>query len=92
MAHVKAIEVDEAGAKRFFVVAGYFSNKQTADVIRETHPKLESKLPAADAADDFPSSIYEFDNSRSRDILGIKFRPFKETISDTVDSLLEVGA
>ncbi|KAJ5637080.1 hypothetical protein N7490_006959 [Penicillium lividum] len=92
LAHVKAIEVAEAGGQRFFVVAGYFSNKQAADTIRETHAKLESKLPSPDAVDDFPSNIYEFDNSKSREVLGLNYRSFKQTISDTVDSLLEVGA
>ncbi|KAJ5938589.1 hypothetical protein N7466_001723 [Penicillium verhagenii] len=92
LAHVKAIEIAEAGGQRFFVVAGYFSNKQAVDAIRETHPKLESKLPSPTTVDDFPSNIFEFDNSKSREVLGLKYRPFKQTISDTADSLLEAGA
>ncbi|KAJ5814349.1 uncharacterized protein N7503_001099 [Penicillium pulvis] len=92
LAHVKAIEVAEAGGQRFFVVAGYFSNKRAVDAIREAHPKLESKLPSPDVADDFPSNIFEFDNSKSREVLGLNYRPFKQTISDTAESLLDVGA
>ncbi|KAJ5273049.1 hypothetical protein N7478_008174 [Penicillium angulare] len=92
LAHVQAIKVRGAGGQRFFVVADYFSNKKIADTIRETHPQLESKLPPADVADDFPGNIFQIDNSNSRQILGIEYKPFKETISDTVDSLLEVGA
>lgn len=92
LAHVKAIEVPEAGGQRFFVTAGYFSNKQVADVIRETHPDLESKLPPKDLLSDFPENVYGYDNKKSVKVLGLKYRSFKETISDTVSSLLEVGA
>ena len=45
LAHVRAIEVPEAGGQRFFVTAGYFSNKEIVDIVRETRPELESKLP-----------------------------------------------
>lgn len=92
LAHVRAIEVPEAGGQRFFVTAGFFSNKQIADVVRETHPELESKLPPKDSPSDFPDSIYEYDNKKSLEVLGLKYRPFKETVADTISSLLEVGA
>ncbi|CAG8044721.1 unnamed protein product [Penicillium nalgiovense] len=92
LAHVRAIEVPEAGRERFFVVAGFFSNKELADIVRETHPKLESKLPPADSPSDFPENIYEIDNNKSQKILGLKYRPLKQTVSDTIDSLLAVGA
>ncbi|KAJ5242887.1 uncharacterized protein N7469_001214 [Penicillium citrinum] len=92
LAHVRAIEVEKAGGQRFFVTAGYFSNKDLVDIIRENHPQLESKLPPSDSPSDLPTDIYKIDNSRSQEVLGIKYRPLKETISDTVDSLLKVGA
>lgn len=92
VAHVRAIEVAEAGGKRFFVTAGFFSNKEIVDAVRKTHPELTSKLPAEDTPGDFPSNIYEIDNSRSKKILGIKYRPFPETVADTIRSLQEVGA
>ena len=92
LAHVRAIEVEKAGGQRFFVTAGYFSNKDLVDIIREHRPQLESKLPSNDSPNDLPADIYKIDNSRSKEVLGIKYRPLKETISDTVDSLLKVGA
>lgn len=48
LAHVKAMEIAEGGGKRFFVTAGYFSNREIADIIRETYPDLVSKLPSKD--------------------------------------------
>lgn len=92
LAHVRAIEVPEAGGHRFFVTAGFFSNKQIVDVVRETHPELESELPPKDSPSDFPENIYGIDNKKSLEVLGLKYRPFKETVSDTITSLLEVGA
>jgi nucleoside-diphosphate-sugar epimerase len=92
LAHVRAIEVPEAGGERFFVTAGFFTNKDIADVIRDTHPELESKLPPKDSPSDLPKDIYGYDNSKSQKVLGIKYVPLKKTVVDTVDSLLAVGA
>jgi nucleoside-diphosphate-sugar epimerase len=92
LAHVRAIEVPEAGGERFFVTAGFFTNKDIADVIRESHPELESKLPPKDSPSDLPKDIYGYDNSKSQNVLGIKYVPLKKTVVDTVDSLLAVGA
>lgn len=92
LAHVRAIEVPEAGGERFFVTAGFFSNKEIADIARETHPQLESKLPPSDSPSDFPTKIYEFDNTKSQKVLGLKYHSLKQTVSDTIDSILAVGA
>ncbi|ETS85369.1 hypothetical protein PFICI_03394 [Pestalotiopsis fici W106-1] len=91
LAHMRAIQVPEAGNKRFFVVAGHCSNKRICDVIRQTHPKLSSLLPD-NAIDDFPRDVYGYNNARAQDILGVKFRPLEECIKDTAASLLDLGA
>ena len=55
LAHVKAMELPKAGSQRFFVTAGYFSNKEIADIIREAYPDLISKLPTKDTkGGDYP--------------------------------------
>lgn len=92
LAHVRAIEVPEAGGQRFFVTGGYLSNKEIVDIIREAHPNFESKLPPKDSPSDFPADIYGINNKKSLEVLGIKYRSLKQTVSDTVDSLLAVGA
>ena len=91
LAHVRAIEVPEAGGNRFFVTAGYYSNKEIADVIRETHPEFASKLPGDNVPSDFPKDVYGYSNKKSVEILGIKYHSLKQSISDTVDTLLAVG-
>ncbi|KAI9038433.1 SDR family oxidoreductase [Aspergillus affinis] len=92
LAHVRAIEVPEAGGQRFFLTAGLYSNKQIVDIIRESHPELDDKLPPKDSADDTPANIYGYDNTKSIEVLGIKYRSLKQSVGETVDSLLAVGA
>ena len=94
LAHVKAVELPEAANKRFFVTAGYFSNEEIADIMRDNFPELMNELPAKGTkGGGYPDGgIYKYDNSRVKEDLGIKFRSLKESIVDTVKSLQEVGA
>jgi len=94
LAHVKAIEIPEAAGKRFFATAGYFSNKEIADIIRQKFPEYEKELPGKDAkgGDYPPKGVYKYDNSRTVEILGIKFKSLEDSIVDTVNSLKAVGA
>ena len=94
LAHVKATELPEAANKRFFVTAGYFSNEEIADIIRENFPELKNELPAKGTkGGGYPEDgIYKYDNSRVKQILGIEFRSLKESIVDAVKSLQAVGA
>lgn len=91
LAHVRAIEVDEAGGERFFITAGFFSNKEAVDIARKSHPELESKLPPSDAPSDSSPATFGYDNSKSQKVLGLEYRPFEQTVKDTIDSLLTIG-
>lgn len=88
LAHVRAIEVPGAGGKRFYVVAGHFSNKQLADCIRKSHPELAGRLPGPEGEDDLPEDVYRFDHRRSREVLGLEYRRLEGSVGDTVDSIL----
>lgn len=94
LAHVKAIELPEAAGKRFFVTAGYFSGREVCEIIRKNFPDLEKELPPKDAkGGDYPEGdLYKYDNSRTKEVLGIKFRGLEESVVDTVKSLKDVGA
>ena len=94
LAHVKAVELEDVGGKRVFVTAGYFSNEEIADIIRDAHPELKEKLPAKGIkGGGYPEAgVYKYDNSRSREVLGVKYRLLKESVLDTVKSLQEIGA
>ncbi|KAJ5676120.1 NAD(P)-binding protein [Penicillium macrosclerotiorum] len=93
LAHILAIEKPDAGGKRFFTVASHFSNKEITEIIGQEFPEFCDRLPTGDALvpGEYPvDGVYGFDNSRVREILGLAFRPLKESIVDAVHSLLEV--
>ena len=97
LAHVRATEVPEAAGKRFFVTAGYFCNREIADIVRDNFPDLrKTTAPPEAAGGDYPdggtSSLFGYDNSRAKKVLGIAFRGLKDSVVDTVKSMQAVGA
>ncbi|KAH6717902.1 putative NADPH-dependent methylglyoxal reductase GRP2 [Leptodontidium sp. MPI-SDFR-AT-0119] len=94
LGHVKAMELPEAGGKRFFFTEGYFSNKQICEIVRKNFPEYREQLPAEGVkGGDFPEGgVYGFDNSRAREVLGVEFRGLEASIVDLVKSLKDVGA
>jgi nucleoside-diphosphate-sugar epimerase len=92
--HVAAIEKEEAANKRFFITAGYFSNKEIAQIIEKTYPQYKDDLPTEKTpGGDYPSEgVYKYNNKRTIEVLGIKFKSLEQSISDTVKSLQAVGA
>jgi len=90
--HVNAMEIPEAGGKRFFITAGYFSNKEVCEIIRKNFPEYADQLPGKDIkGGDYPEAgVYKYDNSRTKEVLGIKFRSLEESIVDTVKSFKSV--
>lgn len=75
------MELEQAANKRFFITEGYFSNAEIAEVARKD-PELKNVAKAGTKGGDYPeggrASLYKFDNSRSVEILGLKYRPFEE--------------
>ncbi|KAI1377955.1 putative NAD dependent epimerase/dehydratase [Hypoxylon crocopeplum] len=90
-AHVRALEVPEASGQRFFIVGGYFTTKRIADVIRASHSEMAGRLPPESAPDDMPSDAYGWDNSKSRQVLGIEYRDLKTCVDDAVDSFVKLA-
>lgn len=94
MAHVKAMELSEAANKRFFVTAGYFTNREIVNIVRRNFSEYKEKLPSESAkGGDLPEDgVYKYDNSRSREVLGIEYMSLEKSVVDTVKSLKEKGA
>ncbi|KAI9732521.1 MAG: methylglyoxal reductase (NADPH-dependent) gre2 [Cirrosporium novae-zelandiae] len=91
LAHVRAMEVPEAGGKRFFATAGHYSNKEIVEIIRQDFPQFADGLPGKEMEGNFPEEIYKVDMERVRGVLGIEFRDLRSTVVDTVRSLEAVG-
>lgn len=96
IAHIRAMELPEASGKRFFLINGYHTNKEIAQVIAQISPDLKTKLPSdiEDMAEDIPppGERYRYDNTQSKKVLGVQYTPFDVTIKDTVNSLVKLGA
>ncbi|RYP17160.1 hypothetical protein DL765_004693 [Monosporascus sp. GIB2] len=94
LAHVNAMEAAEAGGKRFFTTAGYYSNRDIADAVRRNFPDLAGKLPGEDVpGGGYPEGgVHKYDNSRATKMLGIDWIPLEKSVVDTVKSLRAVGA
>jgi nucleoside-diphosphate-sugar epimerase len=91
-AHVLALEKDGAQGKRFFVVGGYYSNADIARIIRDGFPEYQDGLPGDLGEEKADDGRRGFDVSRSKDVLGLKYRPLKGAIVDLVKSLKDAGA
>jgi nucleoside-diphosphate-sugar epimerase len=89
LAHVKAMDASKCENKRFLLTAGYFSNKEICEVIREFCPEYEERLPEKNIeSGGYPKrGLYGFDNSRASKVLGLTYRTLTESITDTVVSL-----
>ena len=93
LCHVKAMEVEAAANKRFFVTAGHFSNKEIAQIIKKEYPQTQGLPSESTEGGDYPKDgVYSYDNSRTKDVLGIQFKSLHDSIKDTVKSFQSVGA
>ncbi|KAI2471526.1 NAD(P)-binding protein [Annulohypoxylon bovei var. microspora] len=96
-AHVKAMELPEAGGQRFFTTAGYYDNIKVAQAVKAAYPNLADKLPtdstpAAKGAAFPAGGTYKYDNSRATKVLGIDWVPLEKSVADTVETLLTIPA
>ena len=94
LAHVNAMEREDAGGKRFFATAGTFTNRAIVDSIRKDFPEYSSGLPPESwKGGQLPEGgIFDIDNARATDLIGGKWRSLDECIVDTVRSFKAVGA
>lgn len=94
-AHVAAFEKDDAANKRFFTTQGYFTNKEITEIIKKNFPEYKDITSASTTGGDFPEGgtkeLYSYNNKRSVDILGLKYKTLEECIVDSIKSFKEVG-
>lgn len=89
LAHLKALRKSAAGNRRFLVAAGHYSNSELVGIVRSAFHDLSDQLPH-DCRSDMPEDVYDYDNSKSRDILGLRYITLENSIIDTVQSLLGI--
>lgn len=89
LAHVLAMEKDEASGKRFFTIHGIASNKDVAEVISKNFPEYKDRVPTGEGleAGALHGVWYGSDNSRSKEVLGLEYTSLEKSVCDTVRSL-----
>jgi nucleoside-diphosphate-sugar epimerase len=94
LCHVRAFETEAAANKRFLVTAGYFCNKDIAQIMRKEYPDNAKNLPSESTpGGGYPEDgYYSYDNSRVKDVLGIEFGLLDQAIKDTVESIQSLTA
>ncbi|SMN20433.1 similar to Saccharomyces cerevisiae YOL151W GRE2 3-methylbutanal reductase and NADPH-dependent methylglyoxal reductase (D-lactaldehyde dehydrogenase) [Maudiozyma saulgeensis] len=91
-AHVLAMQRDDLIGKRLIVSEDNFNSQDILNYLNEDFPVLKGKIPVGNpdqSAEGKPSKDITYDNSRSRELLGFKFRSLKEAIDDTAAQVLK---
>ncbi|OAA70364.1 dihydroflavonol-4-reductase [Cordyceps fumosorosea ARSEF 2679] len=89
-AHVRALELPEAGGRRLFVVGGRFDNRQVADVVYRNFEDRRDAVPGPEVkGGEAPpeGELFRIDNSATDKLLGIKWTSLEKSITDLVGSL-----
>lgn len=89
LAHVRILEVPEAGGQRFWVGQN-FKYQLAADAARAQIPELRSRIPEGKPG--YIEPTYTHDGSKAAKVLGFTYRPLEETIKDTYLDLLHAEA
>ncbi|KAG8706587.1 methylglyoxal reductase (NADPH-dependent) gre2 [Ceratobasidium sp. 395] len=95
LAHVHAIESPAATNQRYIIAAGNYSPQQVMDYIWETYPERakEKGISKGSPGKLWPEGgVFGVDRTKSERDLGLKYRPFAETIKDTFTRLEELEA
>jgi len=88
LAHVRALQVREAGGKRYLLSGGSISFKQMANGVRARYPELKDRIP--EGTGEIPTMAL-VDTTPAEKELGITFKGFEKTIlEDSVGQLLEL--
>ncbi|OCL12100.1 NAD(P)-binding protein [Glonium stellatum] len=90
-AHLRALQVPEAANTRFLVTAGLVSSQQIADIVRAEVPELQARTPkGTPGVKGLPDAAFTADASPVQKVLGVTFRPMKETFSDLAKQLVGI--
>ncbi|KAF4628917.1 hypothetical protein G7Y89_g9235 [Cudoniella acicularis] len=90
LAHVLALEKPEAENQRFLVTAGNYSNAEIAQIIGEEYPEFKDRMPVGEAlklGERPATGVNGYDNRKSIEVLGMKYRPLRESVLGVVESI-----
>jgi len=89
-AHLKGLKTPEAAGKRFLVATETLKWGEIAKILQDEFKEKGFKTHTNES-DKVDPIITRFDNTASKEVLGIKYRPMKETVADMVNKMIETG-
>jgi len=95
LAHIRAIETDEAANQRYLVTAGTYSPQQFVDFIWRTYPEHARARGVSRGTPGklFPEGgVYTADNGKSRRQLGLEYHGLDDMMKQTFDRFLQLEA
>lgn len=93
-AHVRALEEEAAGGKRLFTTAGWFTNREIADIVRAKFPEFKDEVPGPEVkGGELPSeeNIFKYNSDETDKLLGIDWIKLEKSVTDLVESLKAHG-
>ena len=93
-AHIKALELPEAGGKRLFTTPGLFTHREVVEIVRRKFPEFKDKLPGPEVeGGDLPppEKRFKIDNEATKKLLNFEWTSLEKSITDLVESLKVLG-
>ncbi|KAH6887185.1 D-lactaldehyde dehydrogenase [Coprinopsis sp. MPI-PUGE-AT-0042] len=91
-AHVLALEKEEAGGERIFISTGPLVWQDWIDTANTLEP---SALPGHKLTPSWPDperkAVLDFSNAKEQKILGVKYRPLRDTVKDSMEDFAARG-
>lgn len=83
-----------AGAHRFLLYGGAFTWYDAVEYLHSTRPELRDRLPPLELPEGKErkdvDQLAKLDTALAQDLLGMIFKGWKETLDQSLDSLLEL--
>lgn len=94
-AHVRWLDSNTASQQRYLLFGGAFNWAMAVEHLAISKPELKSRLPeryeeAIEAEKKNPKSYASLDTSPAQKELNMTFKDWKQTLDDSIDSLLSL--
>lgn len=90
LTHIKAMTESGLDGKRCLTLSAHGNGQVFADTLRKLRPEFSDVIPVGNPGSYSQSKYSKIDNSATQKYLQIKYRTLEETLTDAVNSILEL--
>ncbi|CAO2658298.1 Nn.00g060210.m01.CDS01 [Neocucurbitaria sp. VM-36] len=88
VAHIKALELEDAGGERFLLAAGTYCNQEIVDIVRELG--LAKEVPVGTPGKRESNAHFGINSAKAERVLDIQWITMKESLQNLVPQLLSI--